>query len=82
MFENFELIIQEEIYTARSCIHVSFDRWGSKYKKLSVVGVIIHFINVKYKAVTRLIGLPELLGYRKPGVGKSCSMSSKPIRER
>ncbi len=82
MFENFEPTIQEEIRTARSRIHVSFDGWGSKHEKLSVVGVVVHFINAKYEAVTRLIGLPELLGHGKAGVGKSCSMPSEPIRER
>ena len=55
---------------------------GVKHEKLSVVSVVVHFINAKYEAVTRLIGLPELLGHRKAGVGKSCSMLSKPIRER
>jgi hypothetical protein len=47
-----------------------FDGWGLKREKLSVVSVIVHFINNKYKAISRLISLPELLGHRKLGVGK------------
>jgi hypothetical protein len=35
-----------------------------------VVGVIVHFINEGYENVTRLIGLPELPGHGKTGVGK------------
>jgi hypothetical protein len=70
MFQYFEPEIQEEVRTAKSRIHVSFDGWGSKHEKLSVVGVVIHFVNNKYEVVTRLIGLPELLGHGKSGIGK------------
>jgi hypothetical protein len=45
MYWHFEPVIIEEIRTARSRIYVSFDRWGLKYKKLSVLGVVVHFIN-------------------------------------
>jgi hypothetical protein len=70
MFAHFEPQIIEEIANAKSRITISFDEWGSKYEKISVVGVVVHFINVKYDNVTRLIGLPELPGHRKTGVGK------------
>jgi hypothetical protein len=70
MFEYFEPEIQEEIKIAKSKIHVSFDGWGFKHKKLSVVSVIIHFINKHGDMVTRLIGLPELPNHKKAGVGK------------
>ena len=70
MFEYFEPEIQEEIKTAKSKIHVSFDGWGSKHEKLSVVGVVVHFINKQGDMVTRLIGLLELPNHGKAGVGK------------
>jgi len=70
MFEHFEPQVIHEVQNARSCISISFDGWGSKYKKISVIGVVIHFINDKYENVTRLIGLPELPGHGKAGVGK------------
>jgi hypothetical protein len=34
-----------------------------------VLGVTVHFINNKYESVTWLIGLPELPGHGKTGVG-------------
>lgn len=74
IFAYFEPDIQEEIRTAKSKIHVSFDGWGSKHEKLSVVGVVVHFINSKGDMVTRLIGLPELPNHGKAGVGK-CQIS-------
>ena len=69
MFAFFEPQIIEEIRTARSRISVSFNGWGSKHEKISVLGVVVHFINVEYKNVTRLIGLPELPGHGKTGKG-------------
>ena len=71
MFIHFEPKVVEEIQNAKSKISISFDGWGSKREKLSVVGVVVYFINDKYEAVSRLIGLPELPGHRKSGVGES-----------
>ena len=69
LFAHFEPVVIREIANARSKISITFDGWGSKHEKLSVVGVVVHFINEHYKNVTRLIGLPELPGHRKAGVG-------------
>jgi hypothetical protein len=70
MYWHFEPTIIAEIRTARSRIHVSFDGWGSKHEKLSVLGIVVHFINDQYDNVTRLIGLPELPEHSKTGVSK------------
>jgi hypothetical protein len=69
LFEHFEPVVIHEIANARSKISITFDGWGSKHEKISVVGVVVHFINENYENVTRLIGLPELPGHRKAGVG-------------
>ncbi len=69
LFAHFEPVIIREIANARSKISITFDGWGSKHEKISVVGVAVHFIDENYKNVTRLIGLPELPGHRKAGVG-------------
>jgi hypothetical protein len=74
MFKYFEPKIQEEIKIVKSKIYVSFNGWGSKHKKLSIVGVVIYFINKQGNMVTRLIGLPELPNHGKASVGK-CSIS-------
>jgi hypothetical protein len=68
LFEHFEPVVIREIANTRSKILITFDGWGLKHKKISVVRVVIHFINKHYKNVTRLIGLPELPGHRKAGV--------------
>jgi hypothetical protein len=70
MFNYMEPDIIKEIANARSRISISFDGWGSKREHISVVGVVVHFINENYENVTRLIGLPELPGHRKAGVGE------------
>ena len=64
----FEPEVIKEIRNTKSSITISFDRWGSKHKKISVLGVVIHFINNKYENVTRLISLSELPGHGKTGI--------------
>ena len=70
MFMHFEPKVIEEIRTARSRISISFDGWGSKHEKISVLGCVVHFINGNVENVTRLIGLPELPSHGKTGKGK------------
>lgn len=73
MYWHFEPRVIEEIRTTKSRISVSFDRWGSKHKKISVLGIVVHFINKGYENVTRLIGLPELPEHKKTGISKFIS---------
>ena len=71
MFKHFEPEVIKEVRNAKSRISISFDGWGSKRERLSIVGVVVHFINDKYEAVSRLIGLPTLPGHGKTGVSES-----------
>jgi hypothetical protein len=68
MFIYFKPKVRKEIANVKLYISISFDGWGSKREKLSVVVVVIYFINAKYKYITRLIGLLELLDHGKAGV--------------
>jgi hypothetical protein len=68
MFAEMEPQIIEEIAQARSRITITFNGWGSKHEKLSVLGVVAHFVNCNYESVTRLIGLPKLPNHGKTGV--------------
>jgi hypothetical protein len=61
----FELTIKEEIKQVRLKILISFDGWGLKHKKISLVGVVAYFIDFKGHAVSRLLGMPELPGHSK-----------------
>ena len=69
LFKHFEPVIIREIANTRSKISITFDGWGSKHEKISVIGVVVYFINEYYENVMRLIGLPELPGYGKAGIG-------------
>jgi hypothetical protein len=68
MFDYFKPQVIKEVYIAKSRISISFDGWGLKREKLSVISVVIYMVNNKNKNVTRLIGLLELLRYRKTDV--------------
>ena len=67
MFKYFKLELIEEITNARSKISISSNRQGSKREKISVIGVITHFINSKYDMYTRLLSLLDLPNYSKTG---------------
>ena len=69
MFKYFEPELIAEVATAKSKISLSFDGWGSKRDKISVVALVLHFINGKGQMVTRLAGLPELPNHGKTGIG-------------
>ena len=68
MFKYFEPKVIREIKLTRSAINISFDRKRSRREKISVVGIVIHFINYNYKAITRLITLPSLPKHSKTRV--------------
>jgi hypothetical protein len=68
LFAHFEPVIIYEIANARSKVSVTFNNWGSKYEKLSVIRVVIYFINEYYENIICLIGLPELPGHGKAGI--------------
>ena len=70
MFVYFEPMVIKEVYNVKSKVLILFNGWGLKREKLSVISIIVHFINNKYKAVLRLIGLSKLLGHRKSGIDK------------
>jgi hypothetical protein len=70
MFKHFEPEVIKEVCNTKSRISILFNRWGSKRERLSVVGIVIHFINDKYEAISRLISLPTLPGHGKTGVSK------------
>jgi hypothetical protein len=52
MYIYFEPTIIAEIREARSKILISFDGWGSKHEKISLVGVVAYFIDSKGHAVS------------------------------
>jgi hypothetical protein len=70
MFKHFKPEVIKEVYNTKLRVLILFNKWGLKRERLSVISVVIHFINNKYKAILRLIGLPKLLKHRKTGVGK------------
>jgi hypothetical protein len=70
MFKHFEPEVIKEVYNTKLRILILFDKWGLKRERLSVVSVVIYFINDKYKAILRLIGLPMLPRHRKTGVSE------------
>jgi hypothetical protein len=59
---------------------MSFDGWGSKHEKISVLGVVTYFINKKHKNVICLLGLPKLSKHRKTGISRSNTPCDRVIK--
>jgi hypothetical protein len=70
MFKHFEPEVIKEVYNTKLRILILFNGWGLKRERLSVVSVVVYFINNKYEAILRLIGLPMLPGHGKTSVGE------------
>ena len=49
---------------------MSFNKQGFKYKKISILNIIIYFINRNYKNIIRFINLLKLFEYKKTGINK------------
>jgi hypothetical protein len=70
MFKHFKPEVIKEVYNIKLRILILFDGWGLKRERLSVVSVVVYFINDKYEAILRLIGLLMLPRHGKTGVGE------------
>jgi hypothetical protein len=70
MFYYFESEIKKEIRIVKLQIYYTFNGWESKYKKISIIGIIIYIVNYKEENIIYLIGLLELSNYRKYSISK------------
>jgi hypothetical protein len=60
-FEKKKLEIKNELATARSRIHISFDLWSSP-NSLALCGIVAHYLDKELKARSYLIGLRRVKG--------------------
>ena len=63
-FEVAKLTIKENITTARSKIHLSFDLWSSPNYK-SMMAILGHWTNSEFKVETATLGMKEIFGEHK-----------------
>ena len=68
IFKYFEPELIVEVATTKLKISFSFNGWGNKRNKISVVALVLYFINSKGQIVTRLASLLELLNHGKTGI--------------
>lgn len=63
-FEIGKLTIKENLNSAKSKIHISFDLWSSPNYK-AVVALCGHWISDEFKVETALLGIKEIIGKHK-----------------
>ena len=61
LFETARVVIQEQIATASTCIHFSFDLWTSPNRQ-AYIAVFAHFLDQKYHRQNILIAFRRQLG--------------------
>lgn len=54
--------VEAELAGATTRINLSFDLWTSPGRRLSLLGVVAHYLNAQYKPCTTLLALPRMKG--------------------
>jgi hypothetical protein len=61
-YEHALTAVELELQTATTKINLSFDLWTSPSRRLSLLGVVAHYLNNRYKPRAVLLALPEIYG--------------------
>jgi hypothetical protein len=62
LYDHLKTIVEAELSTAVSKVHISFDSWTSKGGKRGLFCVVAHYANTEGKIVDLPIALPQLTG--------------------
>jgi hypothetical protein len=54
--------VKAELASARTKINLSFDLWTSSNRRLSLLGVVAHYLDRRFALRTILLGLPRMTG--------------------
>lgn len=54
--------VRSELASARTKINLSFDLWTSPNRRLSLLGVVAHYLDRRFAPRTILLGLPRMTG--------------------
>jgi hypothetical protein len=54
--------VEQSLAKARSRINLSFDLWSSPGRRLSLLGVVAHYLDANWKPATVLLALPRMFG--------------------
>jgi hypothetical protein len=55
-------VVEKELRSARTNINLSFDLWTSPGRRLSLLGVVAHYLNDRYEPRAILLALPRISG--------------------
>lgn len=54
--------VENAVRTAQTRINLSFDLWTSPSRRLSLLGIVAHYLDTTYKPITLLLALPRMVG--------------------
>jgi hypothetical protein len=61
-YESALEVVEAELATARTKINLSFDLWTSPGRRLSLLGVVAHYLNDRFEPRAVLLALPRMRG--------------------
>jgi hypothetical protein len=61
-FQDQQASLTKELASARSSIHLSFDMWSSRYRRLGVLGIVAHYLTPDHRKKATLLALRRLQG--------------------
>jgi hypothetical protein len=61
-YDSTQKHVELELQSAFSRVNLSFDLWMSPGRRLSLLGVVAHYLNDKYEPCTVLLALPRITG--------------------
>jgi hypothetical protein len=61
-YEHAFEVVESELRSARTKINLSFDLWTSPGRRLSLLGVVAHYLDTQYKPRAILLALPSMSG--------------------
>jgi hypothetical protein len=61
-YESALEVVYNEVKTARTKINLSFDLWTSPGRRLSLLGVVAHYLNDRFALRAILLALPRMRG--------------------
>lgn len=61
-YEHALPVVKSELASARTKINLSFDLWTSPNRRLSLLGVVAHYLDRRFSPRTILLGLPRMAG--------------------
>jgi hypothetical protein len=61
-YDSVHKIVESELQRAHGRVNLSFDLWTSPSRRLSLLGIVAHYLNDRYEPYAVLLAMPRMTG--------------------